>query len=128
MNIGSHITGIQHIGLPTSKMEDTLSFFKFLGFKVAHNTQNKGDKVYFLTLKDICIETYEVDAPAGKCGAIDHICLNVDNVEATWDAVKEAGYIPIENEIQELPFWEKGVKFFNIMGPNGEKVEFGKIL
>ena len=34
-----------------------------------------------------------------------------------------------ENEIVHfLPFWENGVKFFTIEGPNKEKVEFSQYL
>ncbi|MDD4797654.1 MAG: VOC family protein, partial [Eubacteriales bacterium] len=31
-------------------------------------------------------------------------------------------------EIKGLPFWNNGVKFFTIMGPNAEKIEFCQIL
>ena len=59
---------------------------------------------------------------------IDHISLDVDDIEAAWDAVKAAGYTPIETEIDGLPYFEKGVRFFNIAGPNAETVEFCQIL
>ena len=34
----------------------------------------------------------------------------------------------MNDQINFLPFWENGVKFFTIEGPNKEKVEFGQIL
>ena len=30
--------------------------------------------------------------------------------------------------INSLPFWEKGIKFFIIEGPNRERIEFCEIL
>ena len=100
--IGKMVTGLQHIGLPTNDMAATVRFYQSLGFE-------NGQAV-------------------GKHGAIDHICLDVEDVEAAWNAVRDAGYQPLESEIQALPFWDRGVRFFNILGPNGEKLEFGQIL
>ena len=31
-------------------------------------------------------------------------------------------------QVESLPFWENGVKFFTIEGPNREKVEFCEML
>ena len=53
---------------------------------------------------------------------------DVDDIEAAWEAVRAAGYPTREEAIRTLPFWERGVRFFNIQGPNGETVEFGQIL
>ena len=129
--IASHITGIQHIGLPTNDLEKTIEFYKTLGFEVASETTLPTDKVAFLKLKNICIETYQStvsDCAKGFDGAIDHIAVDVDDIEATWEAVKAAGLTPMGAEIEFLPFWEKGVRFFKVLGPNHEPVEFSQIL
>ena len=107
--IGKRVTGLQHIGLPTNDMPATVAFYRSLGFEIAHQANNNGEAVCFLQLAGVCIEAYE----SGK---------------AAWEAVRAAGYQPRESEIQTLPFWYKGVRFFNIEGPNGETVEFGQIL
>lgn len=122
------VTGFQHIGLPSADIDATVAFYKSLGFELAHSTENNGDRVCFLRLGKICVEAYESRETAGRAGAIDHIALDVTDIEAAWDAVTAAGYRPIEREIQALPFWEKGVRFFNILGPDSEKVEFSQIL
>lgn len=126
--IGKLVTGLQHIGLPTNDMDATVKFYRSLGFEIAHETVNNGERVCSLRLGSVCVESYENGQAAGKAGAIDHICLDVTDVDAAWEAVRAAGYQPLESEIQALPFWDKGVRFFNILGPNGEKVEFGQIL
>ena len=126
--IGKMVTGLQHIGLPTNDMAATVRFYQSLGFEIAHETVNGGEKVCFLRLGSVCVEIYENGQAVGKHGAINHIGLDVEDVEAAWNAVRDAGYQPLESEIQALPFWDRGVRFFNILGPNGEKLEFGQIL
>ncbi len=129
--IAAHINGIQHIGLPTNDLEETIKFYKKLGFEVAAETTLPTDRVAFLKLKNIVIETYQsTGEPAAKGfdGAIDHIALDVDDIEAALTAVKAAGLNPMTEDIQFLPFWEKGVRFFKVLGPNHEPVEFSQIL
>ena len=130
MSIAEHVNGLQHLGLPTGALDATVAFYESLGFTVALSSinPNTGERVCFLTCKGLCIETYECAEPAGRAGAIDHLALDVDDVEAAWEAVRAAGYTPLEDDIQFLPFWENGVRFFNILGPNGEKVEFSQKL
>lgn len=127
-DIGKRVTGLQHIGLPTNDMAATVAFYQSLGFTLAHQADNNGEKVCFLRLAGVCIETYENGRAVGRAGAIDHIALDVDDIEAAWEAVRAAGCQTRETEIQTLPFWSNGVRFFNIQGPNGETVEFGQIL
>lgn len=126
--IADRIKGMQHIGLPTNDMAKTIAFYEKLGFSIATRHVNNGEDVVFLTLGNICIESYENGKAVGFDGAVDHICLDVDDVEKTWEEVKAAGIPTIESEIQALPFWSNGVRFFNVYGPNHEKVEFGQIL
>ena len=37
---------------------------------------------------------------------------------------KELGYEMLDDHIRFLPFWEYGIKFFTIAGPNREEIEF----
>ena len=129
-NFKQHITGLQHIGLPTNDIESTIAFYEALGFQVAFQTVNEkaGEKVAFLRLGDITIETYENKQAALVNGAWDHVALNVTDIEAVFQAAKEKGLHILDTEIQFLPFWEHGVKFFTITGPNQEKVEFSQYL
>lgn len=129
--IAARITGIQHIGLPTNDIEATIKFYETLGFEVASTCDLPTDKVAFLKLKNICIETYqskESDCAKGFDGAIDHVSVDVDDIEAALEAVKAAGLKPMNDEIEFLPFWEKGVRFFKVLDPNNAPVEFCQIL
>ena len=126
--IKERIKGLQHIGLPTNDMKATIAFYESLGFEIATRHINNSEDVVFLTLGNVCIETYENGQAVGIHGAIDHICLDVDDIEKTWEEAKALGLNFIDTEINFLPFWANGVRFFNVLGPNGEKVEFGQIL
>lgn len=126
--IKERIRGMQHIGLPTNDMKATIAFYESLGFEIATRHINNGEDVVFLTLGNICIETYENGKAVGYDGAVDHICLDVDDIEKTWEEAKAMGLNIIDSEIQSLAFWANGVRFFNVLGPNKEKVEFGQIL
>lgn len=125
-----HITGLQHIGLPTNDIESTIAFYEALGFEAVLQTVNEkaGEKVAFLRLGNITIETYENKQVALSNGAWDHVALNVTDIEAVFQAAKEKGLHILDSEIQFLPFWDHGVRFFTITGPNQEKVEFSQYL
>lgn len=61
-------------------------------------------------------------------GAVDHIALNVTDIEEIYEIAKKRKYCILDDGIQFLPFWENGVRFFTIFGPNKEKIEFSQYL
>lgn len=130
MEIYEITTGLQHIGVPTDDMEKTVGFYTSLGFLVALSTVNEaaGEKVTFLQNHDLVVEAYENGRAAMKTGAVDHICLNVTDIEKAFAIISRGSYEMLDKEIQYLPFWEKGVRFFTILGPNREKIEFAQRL
>ena len=128
MCIGVHINGLQHIGIPTNDLKLTVAFYESLGFDQKYRDDNRKEPVVFLGLKNVMIETYQNGQAVGVLGAIDHIALDVDDIDAAYQEVTTLGYKVMDGAVQSLPFWEKGVKFFTISGPNGEKVEFSQKL
>ena len=101
-------------------------FYQSLGFTVAHEAVNPqtGDRVAFLQLKNLMMEVYESGEATHRIGAIDHVALDVVDIEDVFRTIKAAGHKLLDNEVRSLPFWEHGVKFFTILGPNQEKIEF----
>ena len=87
-----------------------------------------GDRVVFLKVASLVIETYENHQAADRPGAVHHEAPDVPGIEAVFAEMKEAGYPMLDEEIQFLPFWANGVRFFTILGPNREKVEFSQML
>lgn len=123
----SHLaTGVQHIGVPTNDIEKTIAFYEKLGFKNVHQVDNNGELVAFLKLGDLVIETYQNGKAVGTAGAVDHIAINVTDVDAVRAIIDGMGLEVIE--AGQLPFWTNGVKYFTILGPNQEKLEFNQYL
>ena len=74
------------------------------------------------------IETYENKAARMESGAIDHVAINVKDIKEIYQYIEKMQMNTINDEIHFLPFWENGVKFFTIEGPNKEKIEFSQYL
>ena len=130
MNLKEQLNGVQHIGIPTNDIEKTIEFYQKLGFEIAFQTVNEeaNEKVAFLKLHTLVIETYENKAAAMQAGAVDHFAIDVKDIEKVYSMIDRAGLNSTQDTIHFLPFWEKGVKFFTIEGPNKEKVEFSQYL
>lgn len=118
------VKGLQHIGIPTDNMEATIEFYNKIGFETVYETVNDGDRVVFLQLNDLILETYEFRNPKKEHGAIDHIALDVNNIEKVFGIIDRLGLNNLNDTIHSLPFWENGVRYFNIVGPNNERIEF----
>ena len=120
------IVGVAHVGLPTNDLQKTVEFYKRLGFEVIMQTYNEKarEKVAFLQIKNYCIETFENGQAAMSDGAYQHVALDVEDIESMYQKICNEKYTVITDGIEELPFWEKGVKFFMIKGPNEERIEF----
>ena len=139
MEIKDFTTGVQHIGIPTNDIKKTIEFFQLLGFDIAFRTINGPEEVAFLQLHNLVIETYQNHQAKMEYGAIDHIAIDVKNIDALFEEVKAKAieaekaasekqvtplFCMLDTQVNGLPFWEKGVKFFTIEGPNKEKIEF----
>ena len=102
-----------------------------LGFKVIGEFMSPDNEpIKFLQNGDLVYEMWQ-PAPgltAAFPGKIDHICFESKDIEEDYRYCQEQGYTFEEEGIQELPVWENGVRFFKIMSPTGEPVEFCQIL
>lgn len=130
MDLERYTTGVQHIGIPTNNIQKTIEFYKKLGFEVALQTINQeaNEKVVFLKLKNLIIETYENKAAKMDVGAIDHVAIDVTDIDQVYINIQKENLNTKRDSIHFLPFWDNGVRFFTIEGPNKEKVEFSQYL
>lgn len=136
MDLG--INHLQHIGIPVTDIQVSQAFYSKLGFKKATGSgfDHKGSKgqMVMMQLKDIILELYQLpgadleEIRTRKDGHIDHVAFDVVDIDKTYAALKEASFTILEEIPVFLPFWEKGCKYFNILGPDGERVEFNQIL
>ena len=86
------LNGIQHVGIPTNDIEATIEFYGKLGFEVALQTVNEeaNEKVSFLKLNNLVIETYENKAAKMESGAIDHVAIDVKDIEKVYELINQA--------------------------------------
>jgi catechol 2,3-dioxygenase-like lactoylglutathione lyase family enzyme len=136
MNI--NIKKIQHIGIPVTDLQRSEAFYKSLGFEdvmsstFIHN--NAQGNVKMMKSGDVVMEIYQMpEAELTEIrqrgnGHIDHVAFDVDNIDETFETLKKANFTILEDEPVFLAFWEKGCKYFNIVGPDGERLEFNQIL
>ena len=132
--------GIQHLGIPVTSLDASVSFYNRLGFKrilasrVEVPEENDRIVVAFMEQKDIVIELYQVTKQSQKelitrkDGHVDHIAFDVEDVDKAFLELKEANFEMIEDKPVRLNFWDRGCKYFTVRGPDGEKLEFNQIL
>jgi len=122
--VTDHVKGYQHVGIPAEDIEETRKFYTSLGFKAKYETINNEKPVVFYELGDILIETYERKEGVAKVtGAVDHIALNAVDIVSCYEELKKGGFDIAEGPCH-LPFWDHGVIYVVINGPNKERVEF----
>lgn len=82
----------------------TIAFYEKLGFEIAFRTVNEAadEKVAFLKLGTLVIETYENKAAALKPGAIDHVAIDVKNIEKVHEMITGAGLNTTQDEVHFL--------------------------
>jgi catechol 2,3-dioxygenase-like lactoylglutathione lyase family enzyme len=132
------INKLQHIGIPVSDIRKSEAFYKRLDFENVMETtfMYKGGNctVIMMQLNDIIIELYQLPEPEVSAirnrndGHVDHIAFDVNDIDAVFAEMKNASFDVIEDEPVYLAFWKKGCRFFNIKGPDGERLEFNEIL
>lgn len=120
-----------HIGLATDCIEETVKWYiDVLGFELIGSfTSPAGEPIRFIQNGDIIYEIFQPIGGTAAPGKIDHFCYESADIEADYAYCLEKGYRFEAEGIQDLPtVWEKGVRYFKIMSPSGEPVEFCEVL
>ena len=134
-----NLSGWNHLGVPVSDIERSKNFYQQFGFievMYAEIPENgEAIKASMIKKEDFIIELYRLvgeklaEIRSRKDGHIDHIALNVVDVEKAYAELQAAGMDIIEESPVFLgSFWDKGCKYFNVRGPDGEKLEFNQIV
>ena len=132
------IRGIQHIGIPVTDIGVSENFYHKLGFSciMKSDFESEGEKGVAIMMErnGIVIELYElpekelVEIQKRKDGHIDHIAFDVPDINAAFNSLKNQGFSIEDREPVFLHFWEKGCRYFTIIGPDKERLEFNQIL
>ena len=63
-----------------------------------------------------------------KNGHIDYIAFDATDIDEAFSEIKSAGFALIEKAPFFLSFWKNRCKCINIIGSDGEHLEFNQIL
>ena len=122
---------LTHIGFATDNIDATVNWYiDVLGFELIGSFSSPaGEPIRFIRSGETVYEIYTPIGGDDAPGKIDHLCYESTDIEADYAYCKAQGYTFQAEGIQELPtVWEKGVRFFKIMSPSGEPVEFCQVL
>jgi lactoylglutathione lyase len=133
------INHIQHIGIPVTDIKKSEAFYENLGFTNVMTSSfeiesEKGGIVAMMKRETMIIELYQMpesklsEIKSRKDGHVDHIAFDVDDIDLTFTILKENGFQILEEQPVFLNFWDKGCSYFNILGPDGERLEFNQII
>lgn len=129
------LEGLAHIGLFIEDIEVSKKFYtQMLDFKVIEEASLDSPdgviKVAFVQNGNLVIEIVEFPKTAKKTdGPVDHIAMNVKNIEAVRDLLLERGIVFEEEEITHAPgVFPGGSKWILFRGPDGEHLELNERL
>lgn len=137
MSLNLKINRLQHVGLPVTNLEASQAFYQQLGFELIMQATfphaGAPGRVAMLRRADLTPELYQLPEPALSRvrqrgdGRIDHLAFDVDDSEEAY-TLQAAGFTMPEPQPSFLNFWARGCRFFNLAGPDGERLEFCQML
>ena len=123
---------LDHLGMAVDNVEAAKDFYvSVLGGTVVGTFFCEGDPnpVYFVKVGEVVYEMYQEPIPEGARGKIDHVAYVSDDIERDYAFCVEKGYTITTDGIEALPtFWTSGCRYFKILSPTGEQVEFSQTL
>ena len=100
-----------------------------LGFECLGIYPNGEDRCTFLRLNNLTLEVWTMDPTPMENGAINHFALDSTDIEASFAEAQKLGLNFAEGSIQHIDtFWSNGIRYFNVLGPNHEVIEFCQIM
>ena len=136
--LNDNFTGIQHIGIPVTDAARSTAFYEKLGFEKAmdkpFDVEGESGRCCMMRRDSAILELYQLPESELQAirergdGHIDHVTFDVSDIQEAYAELKAAGFQIDEEAPVTLPFWEKGCRYFNVIGPDGERLEFNQIL
>ncbi len=117
-------TGLAHVAVPAGDFSQTVAFYTNLGFTpvVMHEfsciLENGGCR----------LEIYRRRTDEKPAGAIDHIALASEDIEAAYEEIVAMGCQIVSDGIESNQmFAPKSNRYFLFLGPNNERIEFAQV-
>ncbi|MBQ1257788.1 MAG: VOC family protein [Clostridia bacterium] len=125
-NCGGVVTGLHHIGVHVRDAKVSEKFYvDLLGFEKTHEFHNGPTTLIFVRAGSCVIELIEnANKDDRPVGTIDHICLEVKDIEPFVCRLTEKMVNFDTGEIKENAWLFGGAKNIFFKGPDGERIEF----
>ena len=123
---GYIMRGCAHIGISTEDPDKCAAFYvENLGFHYYSEAElSDGRKIVFVENYGLVLEFVGGKEDNIGAGQVDHICLEVQGIEALAEELKKKGFVPEDAKIGAMPdFFINGAKNLFFTGPAGEKIE-----
>ena len=100
MTMQENVMGMQHLGLPCVDMEKSMTWYtEVLGFEKIEEKVMPEDNIHaaFLKKGNLVLEMYHLDEETMKeiaarsDGHIDHLALDVKDIQAAFEEMKKTG-------------------------------------
>ena len=131
--MGNNIQGLAHIGIPCENLARAVDFYGRLGFAtVAAKNAMNGYNVAMVEKDGCIIELYQslddsVFLPGGN-GSVDHLALRCTGIKELYAEACAQGLMVVTDGIESNDLWApKTCRYFTVLGPNRERVEFCQV-
>lgn len=128
------LQGWAHLALKVRNLERSREFYTTLGFKECGGgyllTDDGRLEIAFMKNNGFMLEIIQMagqgllELDKRTSGHIDHIALDVSDICDALYLAKKEGFKMIHYMVKTLPILERGIRFFKVMGPDGEIIEF----
>ncbi|HEX5167813.1 MAG TPA: VOC family protein [Cyclobacteriaceae bacterium] len=132
------INGLQHVGIPVTDISVSVPFYERLGFRnvmtAPFEIDGEKGQCSMMQRNNFVLELYQMppkdmeEVRKRRDGRIDHIAFDIPDVEVAMAMLRKNGFDVVESTPVKLNFWKNGVRFFFVLGPDGERLEFNQIL
>jgi len=120
------IKGLSHIGIMVKDLDVSVDFYKRLGFTLDNEEgiPARNVRLAFMSAGTCLIELVERgDYETRPAGVVDHIALEVDDIDAAIALANENSIAINASEINSVNILG-GVRNVFFVGPDGERLEF----
>ena len=119
-----------HVSLNTVSLQSAIGFYKLLGFAERHRYSDSSVTIVHLLGSGGIIELFHYsdlslsrdparDVPHSKKIGLDHFSLQVDDIEAAYNALKACA-------VSQVMTGRTGIDYFFVADPDGNRVEIIK--
>lgn len=129
----SSFKGLAHIGIYTKDAEKSKKFYiDHLGFDLEYEAKlekpgGQWVNLSFIRLGTLLIELLEpsdrTKAETGQGGSINHIAIEVKDIDSIVKALREKGITMETEEASTVAHLFNGVRMVFLEGPSGERIE-----